>query len=169
MHWFLILFISSICNLNAIEPFDVKLRDRIESESGFVEIRDRAEKWDPAETAIIVCDMWDSHHCYNAVKRANEIAPSIDELIQKVRARGGTVIHSPSSCVDFYKSNPARMRAVNAPAATNLPDGISNWMHWISEEEEKAGYPIDHSDGGEDDDFLWMIRECVRPKALITR
>ena len=152
MHWFLILFISSICNLNAIEPFDVKLRDRIESESGFVEIRDRAEKWDPAETAIIVCDMWDSHHCYNAVKRANEIAPSIDELIQKVRARGGTVIHSPSSCVDFYKSNPARMRAVNAPAATNLPDGISNWMHWISEEEEKAGYPIDHSDGGEDDD-----------------
>ncbi len=114
MHWFLILFISSIGSLNAIESFNVKLRDRIESESGFVEIRDRVEKWVPSETAVIVCDMWDSHHCYNAVKRAIEIAPRINELIHEIRARGGTVIHSPSSCVDFYKSNPARNRAINA-------------------------------------------------------
>ncbi|MFL2478017.1 MAG: PVC-type heme-binding CxxCH protein [Verrucomicrobiales bacterium] len=152
MYGFLILFISSICTLNAIESFNVKLRDRITGESGSVEIRERIQKWVPSETAVIVCDMWDSHHCYNAVKRAKEISPNIDKLIHEVRARGGTIIHSPSSCVDFYKSNPARVRAKNAPAANNLPDGISAWMHWISKEEEAAGYPIDHSDGGEDDD-----------------
>ncbi|HIG82873.1 MAG TPA: hypothetical protein EYG40_08505 [Verrucomicrobia bacterium] len=152
MHWFLTLFISSICTLNAIEPFNVKLRDRITSESGGVEIRERIERWVPSDTAVIICDMWDSHHCYNAVKRANEIAPRIDKLIYEVRAAGGTIIHSPSSCVDFYKANPARIRATNAPASNNLPDGISAWMHWISEEEENAGYPIDHSDGGEDDE-----------------
>lgn len=152
MYWFLILFISSICTLNAVEFFNVKLRDRISSQSGSVEIRERIQRWAPSETAVIVCDMWDSHHCYNAVKRVKEIAPRIDKLIHEVRASGGTVIHSPSSCVDFYKSNPARIRAKNAPAANNLPDGINAWMHWISKEEEEAGYPIDHSDGGEDDD-----------------
>ena len=119
MYGFLILFISSICTLNAIESFNVKLRDRITGESGSVEIRERIQKWVPSETAVIVCDMWDSHHCYNAVKRAKEISPNIDKLIHEVRARGGTIIHSPSSCVDFYKSNPARIRAKNAPAANN--------------------------------------------------
>ena len=152
MHWFLIFFISSICTLNALESFNVKLRDRITNADHNNEIRERVEKWSPSETAVIVCDMWDSHHCYNAVKRVNEIAPRIDKFIYKVRTSGGTVIHSPSSCVDFYKSNPARTRATEAPPAANLPDGISAWMNWISKEEEQAGYPIDHSDGGEDDD-----------------
>ena len=152
MHWFLIFFISSICTLNALESFNVKLRDRITNADHNNEIRERVEKWSPSETAVIVCDMWDSHHCYNAVKRVNEIAPRIDKFIYKVRTSGGTVIHSPSSCVDFYKSNPARTRATEAPPASNLPDGISAWMNWISKEEEQAGYPIDHSDGGEDDD-----------------
>ena len=152
MHWVSIFFISSICSLTALESFNVKLRDRITNADHNNEIRERVEKWSPSETAVIVCDMWDSHHCYNAVKRVNEIAPRIDKFIYKVRASGGTVIHSPSSCVDFYKSNPARIRATEAPPASNLPDGISAWMNWISKEEEQAGYPIDHSDGGEDDD-----------------
>ncbi|HUP77254.1 MAG TPA: hypothetical protein VM260_01745, partial [Pirellula sp.] len=34
-------------------------------------------RWLPAETAIIICDVWDSHHCVNAVRRVQEIAPRI--------------------------------------------------------------------------------------------
>ena len=152
MKWFSIFFILSLSAIHASESFKVKLRDRIKSEGGSIEIRERVENWDASETAVIVCDMWDSHHCYNAVKRAGEIAPIIDKFISEVRKAGGTVIHSPSSCLDFYKSNAARIRAIQAPAANNLPQGIGTWMHWISKEEERAGYPIDHSDGGEDDD-----------------
>ena len=95
MHWFSIFFISSICTLNALESFNVQLRDRIKNSDHNNEIRERVEKWSPSETAVIVCDMWDSHHCYNAVKRVNEIAPRIDKFIYKVRTSGGTVIHSP--------------------------------------------------------------------------
>jgi len=152
MQWYFIIFIFSLVSLAGAESFNVKLRDRIKKGGGAVEIRERAENWSSSETAVIVCDMWDSHHCFNAVKRANEIAPRIDEFISEVRMNGGTVIHSPSSCMNFYQTNPARTRAIKAPAAKNLPEGISSWMHWISKEEERAGYPIDHSDGGEDDD-----------------
>ena len=69
-----------------------------------------------------------------------------------MRNKGAVIIHAPSSCMKFYKDTPARKRAINLPDSDSLPDGITNWLHWINEEEEKAGYPIDHSDGGEDDD-----------------
>ena len=96
--------------------------------------------------------MWDSHHCYNAVKRAEQLAPRINRLVNVMRNKGAVIIHAPSSCMNFYKDTPARKRAINLPDSDSLPEGITNWLHWINEEEEKAGYPIDHSDGGEDDD-----------------
>ena len=96
--------------------------------------------------------MWDSHHCYNAVKRVEQLAPRINRLVDAIRNKGAIIIHAPSSCMNFYKDAPARKRAIDLPDSKSLPDGISNWLHWIDEEEEKAGYPIDHSDGGEDDD-----------------
>ena len=48
-----------------------------------------------------------------------------------------------------YKDHDARKRALATPVASNLPKGVSSWCHRIPEE-EKASYPIDQSDGGED-------------------
>ncbi len=58
------------------------------------------------------------------------------------------IIHAPSGTVDHYKNHPARKHAQNVPRAIKTPDGIGNWCKWIGKDEEKAGYPIDHSDGG---------------------
>src|SRR5688500_19704306 len=33
------------------------------------QVKETEESWDPKKTAIIVCDVWDSHHCLNAVRR----------------------------------------------------------------------------------------------------
>ena len=55
--------------------------------------------------------------------------------------------------MEFYKDHAARKRAQDAPQSASLPPGIDKWLNWIDEREEKAGYPIDHSDGGEDDDL----------------
>src|SRR5262245_15189959 len=43
----------------------LKLRTRVElhSGSGNYHIEARAEDWDSSSTALIVCDMWDLHHC----------------------------------------------------------------------------------------------------------
>ncbi len=108
-------------------------------------------RWLPAETAIIICDVWDSHHCVNAVRRVQEIAPRIDALAAALRSNGATIIHAPSGCMEFYASHPGRIRAMGIETAANLPKDIATWCDRIPAEESIA-YPIDQSDGGEDDD-----------------
>jgi len=144
----LLIFSLSAVAAQAAEPLDLVLQGR--SDKGHIE--QRPETWDAGKTAVIVCDMWDAHHCLNATKRGAELAPKIDAFISKIRESGGTVIHAPSSCMETYKDHPARKRAQAVPLSKKLPDGISEWLNWIDEKEESAGYPIDHSDGGEDDD-----------------
>ena len=50
------------------------------------------ESWHPQETAIIACDMWDLHHCHNAVRREAEMAPRMNDVIEKARAQGVLII-----------------------------------------------------------------------------
>lgn len=111
----------------------------------------RDEQWQPSATALIICDMWDSHHCVNAVRREAEIAPRVDAFAKELRGRGATIIHAPSSCMDHYQNHPARKRAQAIPLATNMPTDIESWCDQIPSE-EAAAYPIDQAEGGEDDD-----------------
>ena len=134
------------------DTFELKLRHQVErspQEGRFHQIEKLAE-WEASKTAIIVCDMWDSHHCYRAVQREKEFAPRLNELLKDARARGATIIHAPSDCMKAYQSHPSRLRAIAEPAATQYPADITNWCHQIPSE-EAAAYPIDQSDGGEDD------------------
>lgn len=133
------------------------------------------ESWLPARTALIVCDMWDLHHCKNAVIREGEMAPRLNEVLEKARREGVLIIHAPSSCMAAYEGTPARQRAQSAPTAMTLPDKIGDWCRQIPAE-EKAVYPLDQSDGGEDDDpaehAAW-VKELedrgLNPKAPWTR
>jgi lysophospholipase L1-like esterase/nicotinamidase-related amidase len=109
-----------------------------------------AEKWLPQQTAIIVCDMWDLHHCKNAVIREREMAPRMNEVLEKARGLGVLIVHAPSSCMKAYEGTPARERAQSAPKAAHLPDHIGEWCKQIPPEEQGI-YPLDQTDGGEDD------------------
>lgn len=111
----------------------------------------RNETWQAEQTAIIVCDMWDSHHCHRAVLRVNELAPRMDPVLQAARNQGVTIIHAPSSCMKAYEGHPSRRRAEETPRATAFPPEISDWCYKIPAE-EKGVYPVDQSNGGEDDD-----------------
>jgi lysophospholipase L1-like esterase/nicotinamidase-related amidase len=108
------------------------------------------ETWLPSRTAIIVCDMWDIHTCKNAVIREGEMAPRMNEVLEKARSQGVLIVHAPSSCMAAYEGTPARDRAKSAPAAARLPDKIGEWCRQIPSE-ELAVYPLDQSDGGNDD------------------
>src|SRR5262245_60083807 len=114
-------------------------------------VREKSEQWNVSQTAVIVCDMWDAHHCLNAVRRAEEMATRMNQVLETARGRGVLIIHAPSSCMESYKNHPARRRAQESPRATNLPQDIGEWSEKIPPE-EKGKYPIDQSDGGEDDD-----------------
>lgn len=134
---------------------DLKLQLRYQQEtskdSGHYHRLQRSEKWNPQQTAMIVCDVWDYHHCLNAVKRLEEFAPRLDKLLKTARSQGVTIIHAPSDCMPAYKGHPARVRAMQVPQKGTVPEGIENWCSKIPSE-ERAVYPLDQSDGGEDDD-----------------
>ena len=109
-----------------------------------------AVQWDPKSTAIIVCDVWDYHHSINAVRRLEEMLPGMEKLLQMARKSGSLVIHSPSDCMPQYQGHPARTRAEQVPKK-DLPLNIASW-NCKTTKEESGIYPLDQSDGGEDDD-----------------
>lgn len=111
----------------------------------------REETWKPSETAIIVCDVWDLHHCQNAVLRAQEFAPRLERVLATARDQGVTIIHAPSGCMNHYVEHPARKRAQLVAPSPALPDEITKWCYQIPAE-EKGVYPLDQTDGGEDDE-----------------
>jgi nicotinamidase-related amidase/type 1 glutamine amidotransferase len=147
------LVITAQTSQRSGEPWELRLRYREEAspQSGRFHVLSRTESWDPRRTAIIVCDVWDSHHSYNAAQRVAEVAPRIDALLVNARRAGATIVHSPSDCMRAYEQHPARLRALAVPLATHVPPQLSDWCSRIASE-LSAQYPIDQSDGGDDDD-----------------
>lgn len=132
--------------------FSLRLRYQNKAqESDRYQRLEREEHWKASETAVIVCDVWDLHHSLNAVRRMNEFVPRMNEMLDEARSRGAVVIHSPSDCMPAYVHHPARQRAIDAPQSEQLPRDIEFWCSRIPSE-EAAAYPLDQSDGGDDDD-----------------
>jgi nicotinamidase-related amidase/type 1 glutamine amidotransferase len=144
------------------DALELTLRRRVES-PGLATARtvEASARWAPKRTAAIVCDMWDLHHCLNAVRRETDMAPRMDALLKALRDRGVTIVHAPSSCMDAYKDHPARRRAQDVPRSKHMPEGIEQWCKRIPSEEQ-AAYPVDQSDGGEDDDLAEHARWAAR-------
>jgi sugar lactone lactonase YvrE/nicotinamidase-related amidase/type 1 glutamine amidotransferase len=149
------------------EDLPLTLRYQLESSagSGRFHHHTRQQKWKPEETAIVVCDVWDLHHCLNAVRRLEQFAPRLNAVLNEARSRGVTIIHSPSDCMPAYEGHAARQRAVAAPKAAWVPHEVGAWCSVIPTE-ERAAYPIDQSDGGEDDDPEEHAQWAAQLKAL---
>ena len=144
----LTLFFFTVCNLLAAEKIVLNARSQTSvAESGKKKFKtsNHVIRWEPSETAIVVCDMWDNHWCKSAARRVNEMAPHMNEVISIARERGVLIIHCPSGCMKFYKNTPMRKIAQRAPEVkTNIP-----LQRWCSIDPKKeASLPIDDSDGG---------------------
>lgn len=101
--------------------------------------------WDAARTAVVVCDMWDKHHCPDATERVGEMVPRMNQFLHAARSRGALIIHCPSDTMDFYTNHPGRKLAQAAPPVTTaIP--LENWCPLKPDRE--APLPIDDSDGG---------------------
>lgn len=124
----------------------LRLRKRVET-GGTWRVVEEDVRWNPRQTAAVICDMWDLHHCKNATDRVGELAPRMNAVVGELRRRGVLIVHSPSSCLAPYEDTPARRRAKSAPPASNLPKDIGEWCNRIPSE-ERGKYPIDQSDGG---------------------
>ena len=158
---------SNLHGQNSGKPIPLTLRYQLESSesSGRFHRFTREQKWKPEETAIIVCDVWDLHHCLNAVRRLEQFAPRLNAVLSEARSQGVTIIHSPSDCMPAYEKHAARQRAINAPKAAWVPHEVGSWCSVIPTE-ERAAYPIDQSDGGEDDDPEEHAKWAAQLKAM---
>jgi nicotinamidase-related amidase len=100
----------------------------------------REVAWATAETAIVICDMWDKHWSRGATERVGLMAPRMNEVIKASRAKGVTIVHAPSETMDFYRGSPARQRVLEAPP-----------VPWPAPADHiNPPLPIDDSDGGSD-------------------
>ncbi len=150
--WMATVFFVPSSSLAEAGNFHLALRRQMAAgSSGTFQTVTEKQQWKPAETAVIVCDMWDLHHCKNAVARVKEMAPRMNRLLEEARQAGALIIHAPSSCMDFYAGHPARLHAQKVLPAANLPQDIGQWCYQIPSE-KSDDYPLDQSDGGEDDD-----------------
>jgi nicotinamidase-related amidase len=98
--------------------------------------------WKPAESAIILCDMWDTHTCAGAARRVSEMAPKLDAFVAAARKQGVLIVHAPSDVVKFYDGTLQRKRAQDAPLAkASIP------FKWNRLDPTREGpLPIDDSD-----------------------
>lgn len=133
----------------ADKEIPLTLRSRTEKDGKFL-IETKKQTWPTSKSAIIVCDMWDAHHCLNAVRREEEMVGRMNEVLEKARKDGVFIIHAPSDCMETYKDHPGRKRAQAAPKAINLPMDIGQWCRQIPAE-EKGKYPLDQTDSEDDD------------------
>lgn len=125
----------------------------------------RSETWPASRTAFIVCDVWDKHHSLNAVQRLAEFAPRLNRVLHEARRRGAIIIHSPSDCMPAYEQHPARKRVGEIPQLANAPEGIADWCSRIPSE-ELAAWPVDQSDGGDDDEAAEHARWAAELQQL---
>jgi len=92
----------------------------------------------PAQTALVLCDMWDHHWCQGAEKRVGKLAVRIAPVVDQLRAKGVLIIHAPSETMNFYKEHPARLAMLKIPQV-ELPQALDLTAPPL---------PIDDSDGG---------------------
>ncbi len=152
-----VLILASLMNallpaFAADSPLKLTLRSRTASPPVPPAEAVQTVAWNPKQTAIIVCDMWDDHWCKSASRRVAELAGPMNAMLKKARERGVFVIHAPSSVTSFYKNTPQRRRALTAPfAPTPVPLATAErwgttWC-WTDPKRERV-LPIDDSDMG---------------------
>lgn len=159
---FLVLFVLSVLYVPFVAEaedsatLDLVMRSRAVSPEGRLDFTYETVHWDPAKTAIIVCDMWDTLRADVVAARVGEMAPRMNEVLKAARARGVTILHAPSGCTDYYADWPQRKRCLDAPKVdTEVP---LQWNHLNPDLEPPL--PIDDSDGGWEGD----VEEGTRPQ-----
>ncbi len=95
-----------------------------------------------AETAVVICDVWDRHWCRGAVERLESMLDRMCDAVSAAREAGALIVHAPSDTMAAYAGSPARARALAAPAV-EPPQDLPH---------ADPPLPVDASDGGCDTD-----------------
>lgn len=136
--------------------FVLHQRTRTETAKGSGEWKEGSKEvvWNAAETAIIVCDMWDGHYCVSAAERVSEMVPRMNAVLNAARNHGATVIHAPSGVTYHYADMPQRKRMQQATKyKPEIP--LEAWCHVDPKREPEL--PVDVSKQPCDDPVVGAV------------
>lgn len=133
--------------------------------NGPYDVKTRTELWKPEETVVLISDMWDKHWCPEATARVGELAVAMDEVLDVMRAKGITIVHAPSECLEFYENHPARLKITgyDGAAYVKYTDGVKKLPS-----EAGATWPIDPNDEGCADPEAYPHKVWSRINELVT-
>lgn len=78
---------------------------------------------DPAATAVVVVDMWDTHWCEEFTKWVDDLAPRLNQALHGFRERGLQVIHAVADVLGPYKDAPQYTNVRSYPHAEGYTHG----------------------------------------------
>jgi nicotinamidase-related amidase len=121
---------------------NLRCQQLVQDEEGYAtwRVHNVVGQWPAEKTALLLCDVWNSHWCRGAVARLDAMVERMEQVVRTVRDAGGLIVHAPSDTMDFYADSPARKRAVAVPQLDPPPD----------QERADPPLPIDASDNGSD-------------------
>src|SRR4051812_41872398 len=93
----------------------LKARRRSDQGGGKSRVTEQSLRWEVAQTAIVICDMWDTHTCKMSAQRVAALAPRMNQVVSAARSLGVMIIHAPSDTMKFYEGTPWRQRMQRAP------------------------------------------------------
>jgi nicotinamidase-related amidase len=131
----------------------LRARSRTEqpSGSGNVQAAERQLRWEVAQTAIIICDMWDAHTCNMSAQRVALMAPRMNQVVSVARSLGVMIIHAPSDTMNYYEGTPQRRRMQQAPKASSAIPILNRCPRDAA---EVKNFPIDDSVNDCDDPIV---------------
>ncbi|MDB5310984.1 MAG: hypothetical protein JWO38_5186 [Gemmataceae bacterium] len=115
---------------------------------------ERVVEWAAAETAVIICDMWDDIYCKSSAQRIGVMVPRMNEVITHARSNGVMIIHAPSDTMTMYADTPYRKRMARAKPA-KPPVEIAGWCYRDPDREPEL--PLDTSKCPCDDPVVGAI------------
>ncbi|MFO0952363.1 MAG: isochorismatase family protein [Isosphaeraceae bacterium] len=101
--------------------FRLRLRDRQVGKGGQAKVVTREADWQVAETAVIVCDMWDDIYCKAAAQRIGVMVPRMNAVLSAARDHGALIIHAPSDTMTMYADTPQRLRMRRPSRSSPVP------------------------------------------------
>jgi len=117
--------------------------------------------WPVARTAIIICDMWDTHTCGMSAQRVALMAPRMNQVVSAARSLGVMIIHAPSDTMKFYDSIPhGGTTSLQRDIVDGKPSELEYWNGAVVRLGREAQVPTPTHE---------LIYNCLLPQDLRAR
>jgi len=105
-------------------------------------------QWQPASTALIIVDVWDSFFYKETNARIAQMATALNNTVHSLRTRGVTIIHAPFNQDRFYKHTAIKKRTDDLIRTARKPLFVTWKQYHPLEEVVPYSFPPNITENG---------------------